>query len=1767
MADHRLDLDGLRRSRQPRLVSRRVSQGRSPATWDELALTRRDLFGVAAFAGLGLSPTLKAVETLLNSGEAPFTCEVSEPRIVFWLHGKPRWVIDTGWFGGAPRLTHSRKAGSIRIELANATFPGTRLPADFVCEIRQRTLAWQMELFFTLGGFRSQVPFVRWLAQKETARADVRLEAEICALGVGGDARLSGYAVAEYSPDWSLKFQGGRVATVRGLGENLESDTARLVLLDAAAPSLVTHSGRPHTLITLPRATRTWALDPGCKLAGPGYLECPDNVFHTLHLETFEEANGRPVRALLAEGAAEGPQPAFHLTDGVQKWGGEPLRLPLVGARFACLFDSTGTGERAFVADYSESSVAFRLHGCSLHLGHAPGTPPFELSANGGGPDLCCEPAVHRMHLPLAGALADPFDVPRGTRLNLAALSAGDHPLLTLTAAPIVEQRVLPGAAQVQPLQGKGSSLAEKAVTSEAFAQLVPKNFRAVLAPAGPFVVPVVRPEDLLVLRFEFRNLKVQVGPGQPPLLVRVPGAKPMVIVHLPPQNVGEQAFYETADCSGKSVQPRAKSEAEKDRAETIPGETAKFPIRANLAGWSRLAFRLPDNVPALAYSLVNIKDGAGNEIPGLLDWSRLDPVVAAAAAPPPDPPLLILDPGIRLQPGLAPNSPLQQLRPIPQSLPFQETPNELRWHEVRGSAKPLARAQAWLVADRVASAPLEWGRPSARRVQVQLKPQFQEATQAVKPLGGVAQLYQVAPTPPNRDDLPGLTAIEAPFRLFVSPSPMGGWAHSQLPVQRNNRFELWHSRLGVRRQDPRGNWYVDEGDDWFRTLRAIWSPDYDPTKPADWRGYAFNAEKWKHFSAANPTKWNPYRMPLDTRDRNELVHLMADSTIAPSAWRARVAKVDQFMLSSLGAWIRLRYAADVPLGTPLTVEEWRHRGTMGRDHFVRVVYKGYFFPFGHRASLIKVTERKFELVDGKIVACLRQRMFIVVRNPVKTYPAPKEQTAPSHGRSFPYRKVQFRTLITPNLDDPTMPPSAVPGAPPQEVFWPHVCGKIFSFNLAAEDQAGRVSEFSVPCAFVSSAVAGVPNLMHTLMPPAGVNPSYLPGPPGRNVTELSSQKIAYAPMQQGMDTVLETVQLTFGAEIPTDVTGLEAAGQPVFYPTVHQGTVRVPAIQDLLGDSTPIAVRYATAYKQFGLTPNGNAGALYLELVNKLGLGFSGDKAGGVATPNMDVTALSAIKGPVGGNPAKFAGGQFDPKEFFNYSPNQDPKTPQDKANAAKQARLLGGIALADIIQPGAAGEAPHLVTERSGAAATGGGGVTERSVEGSITTKLHFETMKLQKDPLNLFNPNTTDADQSKRSKLTLDAKITVKFSSQGQPASPEFDVSGNVTNFDLNLFKMIIVKFNKLAFKKEHGKNLDVDPDIDDVKFGGPLEFVQKLADAIGGGSDKKSASLFPDLVPRVRPARLILTAGGGKEPKCEGQFAFKLIKDFSPKAIKAGFVICIPDISVGVMSFTNMRASAVAELQLLSLVMGLAKELDDLSWDVFKKAFEKAFTVTFAFSTRQDPFHIRVYIFGGGGFFALKIGTAGIQILEVSIEFGGMFDLNLGVAKGEVHIFAGFYFKIETKEIDACVGGKMGKKEVMSILFEGYVRAGGHLNILGIITVSIELKLSLTYENVGGQGKLWGEASLTIEVEILFFSVSVEVKVRKEFAGSDASGASQTCALEDESMRFAGFGARAYQTQGRMAPAQPFRPVSPPPPKIVELVSKKDWDRYAAAFAAD
>ena len=59
-------------------------------------------------------------------------------------------------------------------------------------------------------------------------------------------------------------------------------------------------------------------------------------------------------------------------------------------------------------------------------------------------------------------------------------------------------------------------------------------------------------------------------------------------------------------------------------------------------------------------------------------------------------------------------------------------------------------------------------------------------------------------------------------------------------------------------------------------------------------------------------------------------------------------------------------------------------------------------------------------------------------------------------------------------------------------------------------------------------------------------------------------------------------------------------------------------------------------------------------------------------------------------------------------------------------------------------------------------------------------------------------------------------------------------------------------------------------------------------------------------------------------------------------------------------------------------------------------------------------------------------------------------------------------------------------------------GGELSVLGLISVSLEFNLSFTYEFEKNAAS--GRATLTVKVEVLFFSTSVEITVEKRFGGS-------------------------------------------------------------------
>lgn len=206
------------------------------------------------------------------------------------------------------------------------------------------------------------------------------------------------------------------------------------------------------------------------------------------------------------------------------------------------------------------------------------------------------------------------------------------------------------------------------------------------------------------------------------------------------------------------------------------------------------------------------------------------------------------------------------------------------------------------------------------------------------------------------------------------------------------------------------------------------------------------------------------------------------------------------------------------------------------------------------------------------------------------------------------------------------------------------------------------------------------------------------------------------------------------------------------------------------------------------------------------------------------------------------------------------------------------------------------------------------------------------------------------------------------------------------------------------------------------------------------------------------------------------------DISLTGIKCGFTLALPNVQMGVLSLSNMTLGAEVNLPFTGAPL----------------------TFRFNFCERQQPFCLTVSFLGGGGFFAMEIDLNGIRQIEASLEFGAAVSINLGVASGGVSIMAGIYFKMELKD---------GQN---STTLTGYVRINGAVCILGLITASIELYLALTY--LIDKEKAFGEATLKMKIEILFFSASVTLHTTKTFKGSGKDPNFQMAIKENEWLEY-------------------------------------------------
>lgn len=858
-------------------------------------------------------------------------------------------------------------------------------------------------------------------------------------------------------------------------------------------------------------------------------------------------------------------------------------------------------------------------------------------------------------------------------------------------------------------------------------------------------------------------------------------------------------------------------------------------------------------------------------------------------------------------------------------------------------------------------------------------------------------------------------TALELPWNLVLSPSEKAAWAHSTTPVTRNGRTELWHTRLGVRTAGGG----VDERDAAHRTVRAVWT--YDPTFPEH---LAKQMPSNNVPPATSPPPWRaddaPFRMSLSERDRHDIVRITSDYLVP--GWTPKPVDVKNLMLSPLGAWIDSQGTWDAP-SSRFSLAEWRQRGTMGRDHYVRIVRKGYLFPFGHKAVLLKITERKIQPVpgQGQKAAYLRQRYFLVVKQERRDFGA-APVGARYGGRSFPFTSVRITTRATPNLDPASGWNTSIAGK--DMLFMPTVGGSPFLFHAIGTDWDGDTVEFTVPLVFMDSTLtADYAGPQSTIAKLVGDYPAHAES---LRTAHLDGQRMSLAPSRKKGDTQVEVKSIVLGTMRAGDVPPVpgftnpwDGYDAPPFLPQMQRADVRLGGAEEIAGAMPGPSIAYTDGYVNDGFTTlaNGKQSAeVFAALVDRTTgqpasqkLDFSSDRSGGAATPNFAIEGLSRRMGTVA-DLKNVDLGTLDPASFLS------------------EAKLLGGLDLADVIQS-------IPIVEEGGELAKQVLRLAQTKLPDRVETHMHWSLgeaqLQVDKD-LKIFEPRST-------TKLVIDALAVARLD---DPKKSTYSVEGQLKHFKLHLLgtggtEFLELDVNYLKFTAKKGKKQHVDVDIKNVEYKSVLKFVKALADLMSIGD-------------------------GGSGPAIE----------IKPTGIKAGFSAPIPSLQVGVFSLSNMRFGASVNIPFSG----------------------KPARVRFDFSRKHDPFCLSVSMFGGGGFFSLAVGTDGVELVEAALEFGANISIDLGIASGGIHVMGGVYFKFEHDSAS----------DTDTVVLTGYVRMGGEVSVMAIVSISIELTLSLTYKSVTVNGKekdkVMGKADLALEVRVLIFSATFHVTVKKQFGNA-------------------------------------------------------------------
>ncbi len=1606
---------------------------------------RRKFMKAMGLGAIAWNPVMNSISSITSK---PFEIRYGRNSFKVVRYGVVAWKFEKQVFENGYLISVKKSGEAYLLSAKNLKIIHSNLYLDFEAEIKHSAGRWIMNISIPGLGIHQKINFLHFLDGIENIQCRKNINQEIFHLNYHNSIYANGQVKIHLTHDWQLLISGKKAITTTVSGKKFYED--ELVLKPFIKNGMNLFQGIPQKAV---------------------HLSFPQSKSWGKLISNITSHGHKSFRV-------EKDTPCLNYIFGLDKHGEKIIASWVAEEDGSLVFNHGGEEANAFefrkyiyLSEYSSGNQEFylaaKLNGGSFWVSNKLGSFGFngsvdeaELIASGQGMAITEEVFEPRLRaykpividaVTLTSTIQDPPKVrlsstaardttrkQKSTRLNLNAATKNIRLPGKSTSRPPTT-----GTTRPQP-EGRGKTKIpginisiQKQRPVKAKTPKLSVNFdRVKFKPKKALNIKVLRPEDMLYLEFEFHNFAFSNKGDAPFVELDNPKKKGVVVVYFGTQHTLEEAFFESNQIPG-----------------TGTNTEVKLPVRHLRARKSRLVYELQVGHPGFPLILGE-----------MLNWAKFELRVHPRA--------WIKLPQIKK---IKRATYVMPKTTIPsQNSKYLNTPSKEYSIKLAGNTKVRASKQQVYDENLVGNI-LQPAKVSS------VKSTFN--TKTIKKIS-----WKVGPIPPLS------TSIEAPTLMYISPNQVNDFFHKSrlefrdveeqkntiqtlstdlrvfdpLLTSKGEVTELWHTRLGVKLKDGKTSGTTLAN---LKTIRALWAHDA--------------TSNYQDMGVINA----PFMASLDAKDRQILVHTTSNYSI--SGYQPEPVPVRNLMLTNLGAYLDWHAFFDVPspADNKLNIIEWEHLATLGRDHYVKVVMEGYLFPFGHRAALVKITERKF--YKPAKAAVNRQRMYIVVLEKEVFY---ARNNPDGDFIEFPFQAVRIENSSTPDIDNPadstlinvsgssnlkkkTLSKFATNGGNSAYNFFINVGNKGYKFDLVLTDKDGTEHLIRMPLVFLENFVARDKTQAGKI-----INEYHKEKHKAYSKVDLFGQDIAYSESFVDGDTSFETEEILFGGvEYP-------AKGQAdiKFHPAMRSAHVFIKQINEITG------VREAT---EITLEDDDNDGQVFARVKGAV-LDFSGgsDKSGGFLSPNMAISALSKLQGPVGGSVDDLKSMNFNPDDFFAalgdfpvakifgvinifdlllggldlsgsfdgvigsvnqmkqdidelkneimYLENQAMETLENLDGQIQNAKLQMASKV-DELMSSLNENVPKIPNFKSY--------VTESAFYAEYKWQPEFKS-----NPIVIVNGLLQVNVDNPTTALTITTKLEKPFDAD-KPAN--MSGSARFEKFGVDIVPLLAVNFNYLEFKMGSSEKADVKVDIDKdnpIEFKGVLDFVNNLQSII-------PSTGFSDDGPYI---------------------------DLSPTGVKAGFDISIPNVEVGICMISNISLGASVTLPFTGAPLAIG----------------------FNFCKRENPFMLTISCFGGGGYFMMVTTLDGIQSIEAAFEFGAAMSLNVGVASGGVSAMGGFYYKMEIIE------------DERTTTLTGYLRINGHLSILGIISLSMEFYLAFIAVIVEGKvQKLEGIATVKVKIEVLFFSKTVSVTVRRELKGADAD------------------------------------------PKFIEMVEPDDWQEYCLAFA--